>query len=257
MTDLTLQQALQADREAVALTWLARLQLATAEQVSALAWRGLSRASVKARLGWIRRAGLLEFAAARTGSKRRVVLCRLTSAGALAAARLLADSQVTHGVRNAAAEGTHLEHRLRVNDLVIRLVDSLDQGAVEVLLPHQRRLRWQVAGGAWHEVTADAVLVAQGAQTALAIEYDRGLRGLDGIGMQLQRYREALEQPDLPSYVARMSIVYALHPPSSSRATAILRAAANAGLETRVAVVAAQDLADVVVDAIVRGHGPR
>jgi hypothetical protein len=144
-----------------------------------------------------------------------------------------------------------------VNETVIRLVDDLGQGAAEVLLPHQRRLRWQVSGGAWHEVTADAVLVFHLAEMALVIEYDRGLRSLDGVAVQLQRYREALEQPDLPNWVARISIVYALHPPSPARATAILGDAAEAGLEARVAVIAVQDLAVVVTDAIAKAHATR
>jgi len=72
--------------------------------------------------------------------------------------------------------------------------------------------------------------------------------------MQLQRYREAADQPDLPKWAGRSSIAYALHPPSPARASAILQAAAAAGLESRVVVVAAQDLAVVVADAFAKAN---
>jgi hypothetical protein len=174
--------------------------------------------------------------------------------GGIAAARLLGDDQVTHGVRLAATEGIHLEHRLRVNDTVLRLADSLGHDAVEVLLPHQRRLRWPASAGAWHEVTPDVVLVCRKVEMALVIEYDRGLRSADGVALQLRRYQEAAEQSDLPVWAVRSSIAYTLHPPSPARASAILQAATAAGLESRVVVVAAQDLAAVVVDAVARAH---
>ncbi len=257
MTELTVRQAIQADRDAFALTWLARLQLATAAQISALGWPGVSRSMAMRRLRQTRQTGLLEFVATQMGARRRVVLYRLTPPGAVAAGQLLGDSHVTHGVRVAAIEGIHLEHRLRVNDMVIGLVERLGPGAAEVLLPHQRRLRWQVSGGAWHEVTSDAVLVFHEAEMALVVEYDRGLRSLEGIAGQLQRYREAGEQPDLPSWVARSSIVYVLHPPSPARATSILHAAAEAGLEARVTVIAAHDLAVVTADAIAKAHAAK
>jgi len=172
--------------------------------------------------------------------------------GALAAARLLGDDQVTHGVRVAATEGIHLEHRLQVNDTILRLVDCLGRDAVEILLPHRRRLRWPASGGAWHEVAPDVVLVCRDAEAALLVEYDRGLRSIDGISLQLQRYQEASEQPDLPMWAGRSSIAYVLHPPSPARASAILQAAMAAGLELRVVVVAAQDLGVVVTDAFAK-----
>lgn len=257
LTELTVRQAIQADRDAAVLTWLARLQLATADQIAALGWPGLSRSIAMRRLRRTRQTGLLEFVSAKTGAGRRVVLYRLTPAGAIAAAELLGDPQVTHGVRVAAIEGIHLEHRVRVNDMVVCLVERLGPGGAEVLLPHQRRLRWQVSGGAWHEVTSDAVLVLHEAEMALVLEYDRGLRSLEGIAGQLRRYREAVEQPDLPGWVARSSIVYVLHPPSPARATSILSAAAEAGLEARVAVIAAHDLAVVTANAVVTAHAAR
>ena len=257
MTELTVRQALQADRDAAALTWLARLQLATTQQILALGWPRVSRSIALRRLRGVRQVGLFEAVATKSGAGQHVVLYRLTPAGAVAAATLLGDPQVIHGVRVTATEGIHLEHRLRVNDTILHLVDRLGQGAVEVLLPHQRRLRWQISGGAWHEVTPDVVLVFPEASTALMLEYDRGLRSLENIAVQLQRYREAVEQPDFSSRVARSSIVYVLHPPSPTRATAILHAAAEAGVEARVAVIAAWDLATAVVDAIAKADAHR
>jgi len=78
------------------------------------------------------------------------------------------------------------------------------------------------------------------------------LRSIDGISLQLQRYQEASEQPDLPMWAGRSSIAYVLHPPSPARASAILQAAMAAGLELRVVVVAAQDLGVVVTDAFAK-----
>ncbi len=254
MTDLTVRQAMRADCDPEVLVWLARVQLATSGQISALGWPGRGGECKKSRLRRVREARLLEFVRTRRRTGRRLVLYRLTPLGALAAARLLGDDQVTHGVRVAATEGIHLEHRLQVNDTILRLVECLGRDAVEVLLPHQRRLRWPASGGAWHEVTPDVVLVYREAETALAIEYDRGLRSIDGISLQLRRYQEAAEQPDLPMWAGRSSIAYALHPPSPARARAILQAARAAGLELRVVVVAAQDLAVVVADAFARTH---
>ncbi len=254
LIDLTVRQAIQANHDAVALTWLARLQLTTAEQISALGWPGVSRAIAMRRLRRTREAGLLEFVRTRSVIGDHLVLYRLTPAGAVAAARLLGDSQVTHGVRLAATEGIHLEHRLGVNETVLHLVNRLGRGAADVMLPHQRRLRWQVSGGGWHEVTPDAVLVCTEAELALVVEYDRGLRSLEEVAVQLQRYREAVEQPDLPGWIARSTIAYALYPPSPTRASAILRAAATAGLEARVVVIAAQDLPGVVGEAVAKAH---
>ena len=254
MTDVTVRQALQADRNPDVLVWLARLQLATSRQISALGWPGYGGERKRSRLRRVREAGLLEFVRTRRRTGHRLVLYRLTPTGALAAATLLGDEQVTHGVRVAATEGIHLEHRLQVNDTVLRLVDCLGRDAVEVLLPHQRRLRWLTSGGAWHEVTPDVVLVCRKAEAALAIEYDRGLRSIDGVSLQLQRYREASEQQDLPMWAGRSSIAYVLDPPSPARASAILQAATAAGLESRVAVVAAQDLPVVVADAFAKTH---
>ncbi len=252
MTDLTVRQALRADRDPEVLVWLARLQLATPTQISALGWPESGGECQRSRLRRIREAGLLEFVRTRRRTGHPQVLYRLTPMGALAAARLLGDEQVTHGVRVAATEGIHLEHRLQVNDTVLRLVDCLGRDAVEVLLPHQRRLRWPTSGGEWHEVTPDVVLAYRRADAALVIEYDRGLRSIDGVSLQLRRYREAAEQPDLPAWAGRSSIAYALHPPSPARARAILQAAMAAGLELRVVVVAAQDLAAVVADAFAK-----
>lgn len=254
MTDLTVRQAVQADRDPEVLVWLARLQLATSGQISALGWPGHGGECKKRRLRRVREAGLLEFVRTRRRTGHRLVLYRLTPMGAIAAARLLGDDQVTHGVRLAATEGIHLEHRLQVNDTVLRLVDCLGREALEVLLPHQRRLRWLASGGTWHEVTPDVVLVCRKAEAALVIEYDRGLRSVDGVSLQLRRYREAAEQPDLPMWAGRSSIAYALHPPSPARASAILQAVAAVGLESRVVVVAAQDLAVVVADAFTKTH---
>ena len=254
MTDLTVRQAVQADRDPEVLVWLARLQLATSGQISALGWPGYGDERRKRWLRRVREAGLLEFVRTRRRTGHRLSLYRLTPMGAVAAARLLGDDQVTHAVRLAATEGIHLEHRLQVNDTVLRLVDSLGQDAVEVLLPHQRRLRWLTSGGVWHEVTPDVVLVCRKAEAALVIEYDRGLRSVDGVSLQLQRYREAAEQPDLPRWAGRSSIAYALHPPSPLRASTILQAAAGAGLESRVVVVAARDLTVVVGDAFAKTH---
>lgn len=254
MTDLTVRQALQADRDPEVLVWLARLQLAASRQISALGWPGRGGECKKSRLRRVREAGLIEFVRTRRRTGHRLVLYRLTPLGAIAAATLLGDDQVTHGIRLAATEGIHLEHRLQVNDTVLRLVECLGQDAVEVLLPHQRRLRWLASGGTWHEVTPDVVLVCRKGDAALVVEYDRGLRSIDGVSLQLQRYREAAEQPDLPIWAGRSSIAYALHPPSPARASAILQAAAVAGLEWRVVVVAAQDLAVVVADAFAKTH---
>lgn len=250
MTDLTVRQAVQADRDPEVLVWLARLQLATSGQIAALGWPGHGGEGRKRRLRGVREAGLLEFVRTRRRTGHRLVLYRLTSLGAIAAATLLGDDQVTRGVRLAATQGIHLEHRLRVNETVLRLVECLGQDAVEVLLPHQRRLRWPTSAGAWHEVTPDAVLLCRKAKTALVIEYDRGLRSVEGVSLQLRRYREAAEQPDLPKWASRSSIAYALHPPSPARASTILEAAVAVGLESRVVVVAAQDLAVVVSDAL-------
>ena len=252
MTDLTVSQAVQADRNPDVLVWLARLQLASSRQISALGWPEYGGVCRKNRLRRVRESGLLEFVRTRRRTGHRLVLYRLTPMGALAAARLLGDDQVTHGVRVAATEGIHLEHRLQVNDTILRLVDCLGRDAVEILLPHRRRLRWPASGGAWHEVTPDVVLVCRDAEAALLVEYDRGLRSIDGISLQLQRYQEASEQPDLPMWAGRSSIAYVLHPPSPARASAILQAAMAAGLELRVVVVAAQDLGVVVTDAFAK-----
>jgi Replication-relaxation len=254
VTDLTVRQAVQADRDPEVLVWLARLQLATSGQISALGWPGHGGEGRKRRLRGVREAGLLEFVRTRRRTGRRLVLYRLTPTGAMAVAKLLDDEHVARGVRLAATEGVHLEHRLQVNETVLRLVDRLGQDAVEVLLPHERRLRWLASGGAWHEVTPDVVLVWGKAEAALVIEYDRGLRSVENVSLQLRRYREAAEQPDLPIWAGRSSIAYALHPPSPARAKEILQAAAAAGLESRVIVVAAQDLAVVVADAIGQTH---
>ena len=254
MTDLTVRQAVRADRDPEVLVWLARLQLATSGQISALGWPGRSGECKRSRLRRVREAGLLEFVRTRLRTGQRLVLYRLTPVGAIAATKLLGDDQVTHGVRLAATEGIHLEHRLQVNDTVLRLIECLGRDAVEVLLPHQRRLRWLASGGAWHEVTPDVVLVCHKVEAALVIEYDRGLRSVDGISLQLRRYREAAEQPDLPLWVGRSSIAYVLHPPSPARGSAILQAATAAGLESRVVVVAAQDLAVVVADAFAKSQ---
>jgi len=254
VTDLTVKQAVQADRDPDVLVWLARLQLATSGQISALGWPGDGDECKKRRLREVREAGLLEFVRTRRRTGHRLALYRLTPVGAVAAARLIGDDQVIRGVRLAATEGIHLEHRLQVNDTVLRLADCFGRDAVEVLLPHQRRLRWLISGGAWHEVTPDVVLVCRKADAALVIEYDRGLRSVDSVSLQLRRYREAAEQPDLPMWAGRSSIAYALHPPSPARASAILQAAAAAGLESRVVVVAVQDLALVVADAFAKTH---
>lgn len=254
MTELTVSQALCADRNARVLVWLARLQLATSGQISVFGWPGKTSQYTRDRLRLVRAAGLLEFVRTRRRVGWPIVLYRLTPAGASAAARLLGDDHVIHGVRLAATEGIHLTHRLRVNDTVIRLVDSLGDDAVEVLLPHQRRLRWPVSGGAWHEVTPDVVLVFRGRPAALVIEYDRGLRNIDGIALQLLRYGEAAEQPALPPWATQSSIAYALDPPLPARARAILQAAVAAGLEGRVVVVAVRDLATVVLNAAVKAY---
>lgn len=252
MSDLTVRQAVQADRDPEVLVWLARLQLASSEQILALGWPGYGGECRKSRLRRVREAGLLEFVRTRRRTGNRLVLYRLTPIGALAAARLLDDDQVTRAVRIAATEGIHLEHRLQVNNAILRLVDCFGQDAVEILLPHQRRLRWLTSGGAWHEVTPDVVVVCRQLVVALAIEYDRGLRSIEGVSLQLQRYREAAEQQDLPMWAGRSSIAYVLHPPSPARARAILQAAMVAGLELRVVVVAAQDLGVVVADAFAK-----
>ena len=252
VSDLTIRQAVQADRDPEVLVWLARLQLASSGQILALGWPGYGGECRKSRLRRVREAGLLEFVRTRRRTGNRLVLYRLTPIGALAAARLLDDDHVTRAVRLAATEGIHLEHRLQVNNAILRLVDCLGQDAVEILLPHQRRLRWLTSGGAWHEVTPDVVLVCRQLEVALAIEYDRGLRSIEGVSLQLQRYREAAEQQDLPMWAGRSSIAYVLHPPSPARASAILQAAMAAGLELRVVVVAAQDLGIVVTDAFAK-----
>ena len=237
---LSVRQALHAGREAEAVAWLARLVLAARDQLVALAWPDLHAEAAKTRLRRLCERGLVEAVRRADIADGGWSVYRLTHAGAQAAAALAKDSRLAAHLMRAAVETVHLGHRLATNDAIVGLVRRLG-GRVEVLYPHERRLRW-VSGGVWREVTPDAVLAAGGVWVAL--EYDRGTRSMEAIAGQVMRYAEAAQQPDLPGWARSCSVVYVLEA-AGGRAEVILEAAAVAGIADRVAVTTLGGLAEV------------
>jgi DNA-binding HxlR family transcriptional regulator len=237
---LTVRQALHAGREAEAVAWLARLGVATRDQLVALAWPDLHPEAAKARLRRLCERGLVEAVRLAEGGGRSVY--RLTGAGAQAAAALAKDARLAAHLGRSQLDTIHLSHRLAVNGAVVELVRRLGN-RLEVLYPHERRLRWQVSGGLWREVTPDAVLVA--GDTAVALEFDRGTRSMPALAAQVRRYAEAAQVPDLPPWAKACSVVYVLQAVSARRAEAVLQAAESAGIAGRVAVTTVGGLGEL------------
>jgi len=237
---ITVRQALHAGREAEAIAWLARLVVATRDQLVALAWPDLHPEAAKARLRRLCERGLVE--AVRLAEEGGRSVYRLTGAGAQAAAALAKDARLAAYLMRSQADTIHLAHRTATGDAVVELVRRLGS-RLEVLYPHERRLRWQVSGGLWREVTPDAVLVA--GETAVALEYDRGTRSVEALAAQVRRYAEAASAPDLPSWARTCSVVYVLEPASARRAEAVLQAAESAGIGGRVAVTTVGGLGEL------------
>lgn len=227
-------------RDRVLLRVLRDLRYLTCEQAQRTCYAGLAPASTRARLGELRRRGLLQRLRREPFSDRRG-FWSLAPLGRAAAAALEASETGARAVeaaitpRPAAIAALQLDHVIGVNDLFCALWEIRRAGQ----LPPVRWLAGHRAAsdlGHTHLVP-DAVLLAAGPEGwwTYYIERDRGTMSVRAIREKLDRYvllvRTAAAQSDDSAWHSRADAWLLFACDDTRRALRIAGIADDAGLE--------------------------